>query len=263
MKKQTILIVGIAAIVIGVSSSMAFPGMQNDSKSFQVMDFGQPKAVIIDQLHTELPNEEFHETASNYLKDAGYSVDIVTTEDITVDFYKELPTYNYDYIIIRSHSLGSGSVEESASLFTGEKYADHKYVKEQFLGHVARGIPILSQTVMDEGGMGEFIDDTFFVVGSKMVDEIMVGEFDGSTIILAGCETMEDSTLAQSLLDKGASQIVGWNGLVDSRNNDRIVEEILKETLANELELEQAVEVVMDQIEGKLYYPETGLRYHS
>lgn len=263
MKKQTLLIAGIAAVVIGVSISMIFPSIQSDSVTFQVLDYGQPRAVIIDQLDSEIPNKEFQETVSNYLKDAGYSVDIITTEDITVDFYKKLPTMNYDYVIIRSHSLGAGSVEKSASLFTGEKYVDHKYIKEQFLGHVARGIPLLGQQVMDDGGTDEFIDNTFFTVGSKMVDEIMEGKFDGTTIFLAGCETMEDSTLAESLVNKGASQVIGWSGLVDSRNNDRIVEEVLKETFVNKLELEQAVEAVKKQIEGKMHYPETDLRYYS
>ncbi len=263
MKKHTLLIAGVAAVVIGVSISMIFPIMQNDSIKFKIMDSGQPRATIIDQLDSEIPNKEFQETVTQYLEDAGYQVDIYTTEDITVDFYKELPTMNYDYIIIRSHSLGAGSIEKSASLFTGEKYTDHKYIKEQFLKHVGRGIPILSQTIMDQGGLGAFIDDTYFVIGSKMIDEIMEGNFNGSTIILAGCETMEDSTLADSFLNKGASEVVGWTGLVDSRNNDAIVEEMLKETFVNKLDLKQAVEVVMKQVKGKLYYPETGLLYQS
>jgi len=41
---------------------------------------------------------------------------------------------NYEYIVIRGHSLGDGTIKKitSATLFTGEKHDYHKYIKEQY-----------------------------------------------------------------------------------------------------------------------------------
>jgi hypothetical protein len=263
MQKRTLLIAAIAVIVIGISITMISLNFQSDSPQFEVMDSNTPRAAILDQLQAEIPNENFHNKVTEYLHGAGYQVDYYPTEEITVELYKKLPLMNYDFIVIRSHSLGDGAVEKSASLFTGEKYTDHKYVKEQFLGYVGRGIPILNQEVSEHGGLQAYRNNTYFVVGSKMVDELMVGKFNNSTIVLAGCETMEKSRLADSFLKKGASNVIGWNGLVDSRNNDGIIMEVLKETLVNGVEINQAVDLVMEQVRGKLIYENTTLLHHS
>jgi len=50
------------------------------------------KAVIIDQLYQDFPNESFQQNATKLLTDGGYEVDLFTTADITIDFYKELPS---------------------------------------------------------------------------------------------------------------------------------------------------------------------------
>lgn len=263
MQTRRFLILGIAVVVIGISISMVFLNFQNEPVQYEIMDSSTPRAAIVDQLASELPNEEFHKTVTEYLRGAGYNVDYYPTEKVTVDFYKKLPTMNYDYIIIRSHSLGDGAVEPSASIFTGEKYNDHKYIKEQFWGDVGRGIPILATTVSEQGGVQAYRNNTYFTVGSKMVDELMVGTFKNSTIILAGCETMEKSRLADSLIKKGASDVIGWNGLVDWKNNDAVVLEVLKENLVNGVKIDQAVDLVMKEVKGKLSYQNTTLLHHS
>jgi len=86
--------------------------------------YKQPKqlAAIIDQLHDSIPNESFQQKAQQHLENAGYDVDIYTTQDITVDFYKKLPSMNYKFIYIRTHSLGVQELQNSTFLFTGEKY---------------------------------------------------------------------------------------------------------------------------------------------
>jgi len=68
---------------------------------------GAPRAVIIDQLYYEIPSEFFHQEATDYLIAAGYEVDIFTTEDVTVDFYKNLPSIKIRNIITLSNSITS------------------------------------------------------------------------------------------------------------------------------------------------------------
>ncbi|HXV67067.1 MAG TPA: hypothetical protein VD731_07585 [Nitrosopumilaceae archaeon] len=263
LKKQILTIAGIAIILIGFSITLVSQNFQMDSPKLQIMNTGNPRAAIIDQLDEEIPNKEFHEKITNYLTNAGYDVDLYTTEKVTVDLYKNLPSMDYKLIIIRSHSLGDGYIEESSSLFTGEKYSDHKYIKEQFLGYVGRAVPILMQEVNRGGGLEHFRNNTYFTVGSKMVDELMVGKFDNSVIILGGCETMQESRLADSFLKRGAMEVVGWSGLIDAQNNDNIMIEIVRQTTENKTKLDQTIDNVNENIKGRLYYEDTKLNYIS
>ena len=59
----------------------------------------QLRAAIIDQLHDDIPNFELQANATRMLEDAGYEVDLYTTKDITVGFYKNLPSMNYHFIL--------------------------------------------------------------------------------------------------------------------------------------------------------------------
>jgi len=249
-KKRLLLFTWIAAVAIGITISLSPLSFQNEISEFQTMDSGSPKAVIIDQLHNELPNEEFQNKATMYLTGAGYSVDLYTTDEITIDFYKKLPTMNYEYIVIRTHALGEGMVDNSASLFTGEKYSEHRYIKEQFLGHIGQGIPILYGEMKKLSG-DEIMNKTYYVVGSKFVEEFMVGSFQNSTIILAGCETGKDSKLANSFLKRGASEVIGWTGLVDSMRNDKDVLDLMNKTLVNDVEFKDAISLVIKDYEQK------------
>ena len=56
----------------------------------------QSKAAIVDQLSLTYPNQTFIETATNTLKQAGYSVDYYPGEKVTVEFYRNLPTHGYE-----------------------------------------------------------------------------------------------------------------------------------------------------------------------
>jgi len=106
IKKLTLLLVGIAAV--GISATIFTLNFQNENLEYEIMDYdGSKRAVILDQLYNDYPNDEFHEKATEYLSKAGFEVDIITTDELTVDFYKKLPSMNYEYIVIRGHSYCS------------------------------------------------------------------------------------------------------------------------------------------------------------
>jgi len=260
-KKRLILFAWIVAVALGITFSLSPLSSQNETTQFQTMDSGSRKAVIIDQLHNELPSEKFQDKVTQYLTDAGYKVDLYTTDEITIDFYKKLPAMNYEYIVIRTHALGAGVVDKSASLFTGEKYSEHKYIKEQFLGLIGQGVPILYGAMKDLSG-DDIMDKSYYVIGSKFVENIMIGEFPNSTIILAGCETSKTSQLAKSFLKRGALEVVGWSGLVDSDKNDMVLLELFDIALGNDVEMKDAVDMVMKSNLGTFYKP-TNLVYFS
>jgi len=253
MKKQTVLKVGLPAligiiilVVVSINFEASFPASENSSFT------KNPKAAIIDQLHNDKPNENYQKTLTEYLETAGYQVDLYTTDAITVNFYKRLPAMNYEFIVIRSHALGPGVIEDSATLFTGEKYTEDKHLQEQLSGLVGIGIPFRPHYVEQRGGQEFFSDFKYFVIGSQLIDEKMIGNFPGSTIILGGCDTQEDSILAKSLLRRGATEIVGWNGLITAHDNDAVILDLLEEVLVNGVAVDEAVELVMIDYEDQI-----------
>jgi len=263
LKKQSIWKIFFLAIIVAVTSAIITINLQPDLIQIENLSFdGIPKAAIIDQLHNEKPNKNYQQNVTKYLETAGYEVDLYTTDDITVDFYKKLPSLNYEFIVIRTHSLGIGDVEESSSLFTGEIYNHYDHIPEQYSRIVGHGVPYLPREVEELGGLNALKDETYFVVGSKFIDEVMLGTFPKSKIILAGCETSKTSQLAKSFLKRGALEVVGWSGLVDSGKNDMVLLELFDIALGNDVEMKDAVDLVMNSNLGTFYKP-TNLVYFS
>ena len=206
------------------------------------------KAAIIDQLYDDIPNENYHHKVTRFLEIAGYSVDLYTTKDITVDFYKKLPSMDYQYIVIRSHSLENLPAFDSGALFTGEKYSHDRHSVDQLSGHVWKGVPYPNRHVQ-QVGWENLEDETYFLIGSKFIDEKMRSQFPDSVIILGGCDTISNKLVTKSLLNRGASTVVGWNGLVNSDQNDTVILSFLEKVLIDKVEVKIAVKSAMKDYE--------------
>ena len=262
-KKIIILSVVLVATALIFSNAYQENFSQNQSNSYD----GPPRAAIIDQLYDDIPSQYFQDKASKYLEDAGYEVEIFTTEQLTVDFYKKIPSMNYELIIFRTHAIGNDGPDnlekEKVSLFTGEKYRDDKYISEQLAGQIGKGAPFMNSAIdvsaelpeMDNSNQTsleiitpwEIVDDSnpYFLIGAKYVDEIMEGMFPNSLIVLGGCSTLSNPTLANSFINRGASSVVGWDNLVGSVNNDNTMLAFLENYLIDEMEIQDAVEDAM------------------
>jgi len=203
------------------------------------------KAAIIDQLYRDIPNLKYQNQTMSYLLDAGYDVDLYTTEDITIDFYKELPSMDYEFIVLRAHSLAIYGKNPSEWLFSGEKYSNKVHIGETLSGQLSPGVPYIV-TEDQRITYSEALRERHFMIGSKFIDESMVGQFPGSVIILGGCETMPHEFLADALVKRGASSVIGWNELVSSSKNDRIITSLLEEILVNGLKIDEAIELVTE-----------------
>ena len=90
-------------------------------------------------------------------------------------------------------------------------------------------------------------ENMYFVVGSKLMDELMVGEFSDSVIIIGGCESTRNHDLPKSLLERGASVVVGWDRSINSLENDRVMLELLEETLVNKIGIHDGINTVMEK----------------
>jgi len=226
----------------------------------------QPRqlAAIIDQLADSIPNKSFQQKAVGYFEDAGYDVDVYTTEDITVDFYKKLPSMNYKFIYIRTHSLEVPELGNSTFLFTGEKYDIDKYIMEQFSEQVTKAAPFNDQLPIEMIQNATLLaDTTYFTVGAKFVDEVMVGKFPQTVIIVGGCETVRKHDLAKSLIVRGASTVVGWDRTIGSFENDRVMLALLEEVLVKKTGFYDAVPLVMEEFGSNLQYSSRLLNIQS
>lgn len=109
-----------------------------------------PKAAIVDQLSLRQPNPAFVQSATATLEQAGYSVDYYPGDQVTVDFYRNLPTHGYELVVVRGHSAVPrkdlalpadvpqdildrvmAAVGDDVLLFTSEPYSETAYLDEQ------------------------------------------------------------------------------------------------------------------------------------
>ncbi len=115
----------IAASVLSIRAFVA-----NDSSEVP----GPLRAAIVDQLSLTFPSESFVQDATRLLEEAGYIVDYYPGEEVTVEFYRDLPASGADLLIVRAHSglIGPSKNEpEDAFLFSSELYSYTKYAEER------------------------------------------------------------------------------------------------------------------------------------
>ena len=254
-------VISIIAVVFAVSL-LFMQSNADEVSSYQ----GPQKAAIIDQLYNEFPSESFQKQAREYLESVGYEVDVFTTDQITVDFYKDLPKMNYKYVIIRTHGVSEDGDDNSVGLFTGEKYSEEKYITEQLFGHLKKGAALLdllfvadtskaenwvkiNSTAYEIKSSAHVIDNTkdeYFVISSSFVDKVMVGNFDKTIFILGGCDTLSEPSFAKSLTKRGASVVVGWEDQVGASTNDQMILKLLDDTLIQKIELKESLDSVMN-----------------
>ncbi len=260
-KSKILVLASIVAVTFAVSILL----IQNGDAEIVAYD-GPPKAAIIDQLYDEIPNEIFHQRATEYLEAAGYEVDIFTTKDVTLEFYKTLPEKNYKMVVVRTHGVTDPGNEKSL-LFLGERYSEEKYITEQLLGNVEKATPLLELNFAqndEESSQWVIVNDTYrymktpakvttetseeyFAVGSKFVNNVMSGKFSDTVFILGACSTAKNPSLAKSLINRGASFVVGWDDTVGSLDNDWALIKILETTLSQNIEFEDSVSRISEE----------------
>jgi len=212
-----------------------------------------PKAAIVDQLNLTFPNPGFIEKATKILEEAGYSVDYHPGEEVTVEFYRNLPTQNYDLIILRVHSalFENGQIGGShptqagviirvlgnpVVLFTSEPYNRTRYFEEQ---KRLRLLPVAYPT--DRRTM-------YFGITPGFVRSSMQGDFGKATIIMMGCNGLTFTDTADNFLQKGARNIVSWDGSVSATHTDMATVQLLNYLLIEKLPLRKAVAKTMKNI---------------
>lgn len=234
---KKILVYGtIAALFLGVGFYFTLDYLIQGSPS-NCSQVTVPRAAIVDQLSITQPNEPFVEEAKALLNEAGFLVDYYDSDNVTVNFYRNLPTHCYRLILLRVHS-GSATEGEIMDLFTSELYDESKYVGEQMktrLGAVAL-LPY-------QPG-----DPLYFSITHGFVRSSMKGKFNNAVIIMMGCEGLKWNNMAEAFIEKGAQVYVGWNELVSASHTDQATIDLLRRFLIEKQTIEEAINGTMDEI---------------
>jgi hypothetical protein len=210
------------------------------------------KAAIVDQLSLTVPNQTFIETATKILETGNYTVDYYPGEEVTVGFYRNLPTNGYRLIILRAHSSatslqGEEFVRSPVVFFTSEPYSQTKYVVEQ---------------LTDQLGKASYAPPEppyYFSIHHEFVTSSMNGKFQNTTIVMMGCEGLSNTKMAEALIKKGAKVYIGWSGDVSATHTDQATIQLLTYLTKNQT-IKQAVENTMEEVgpdpisESILYY---------
>jgi hypothetical protein len=193
-----------------------------------------PTARIIDQLGRDFPNPAFVESATGLLQQAGYQVEYVPPEEVTVEFFRQLPAQGDDVILLRSHSSGTSMneageiVNDVLTIATGQPFNDGLYVNELRTERLGAFKP-------DTGS------DMVFMVTPSFLYHDSAGTFDDTLVVLMGCDGLRGPELADTLTMKGAAAVAGWTGAVDISHTDTATEYLLRQLVEEEQPLLDAV----------------------
>ena len=216
---------------------------------------GPPRAVIVDQLELTAPNPDFAKQATELLEAAGYEVDYVPGAEVTVDYYRELPSKGYEIVLLRAHAAGRELADDEygddVSLFTSERVSP-TYLKEQRDG-LLKGVGYTREQ-MERG-------ELLFGIPSSFVRESMQGDFGGATVVLMGCDVLRAKNMAEAFVGRGAGAVVGWDATVSARHTDLATLSMLRYLLVDELPVQEAAAASMAEVGPDPFYDSVFLSY--
>jgi hypothetical protein len=195
-------------------------------------------AAIVDQLHSIQPNPSFINRTTAALEVCGFEVDVYQGDEVTVDFYRKLPSRGYKLILFRVHAgllTKEGEIQQGTWLFTDEPHSRTKYVNERLAGSIVK-----ARTAENKPWL--------FAVGSEFVTNSMEGRFDNTVIIMMGCYCLYLDDLAQAFTQKGASVYLGWDGNVTLPYIDEATINLMGNLFRKDTSIKQAVEKTMAEV---------------
>jgi hypothetical protein len=237
------IVLGIVAVIVVVTRVHPLSQPSSDSRS-------ELRAAIVDQLYSTYPNEDFTTEVVGRLENYGFMVDVYRGEEVTVDFYRNLPVHNHKLIVFRTHSgamrppLQDVEAIKGVYLFTNEPYTKMKYPKEQ---------------LNDELVKARVVDDSpdFFAIGERFITSSMRGSFDGTVVIIDGCSCLYNTDLAKAFVSRGVSCYIAWDVTVDLDYVDRATMSLVNHLCTarpDEMTLGQSIERTILDVGPDLKY---------
>lgn len=225
---------GIPIIVFIILITGLFTYFAGSSNSVEQSSAEVDRALIVDQLNLTKPNKTFVAEATGMLEEKNYQVDYVAGKNVTVGFYRDLTSKDYDIIVFRVHSSASEYGENPVVLFTSESYRKDKYQLEQITNS-------LLKVYYNYG------EEHYFAVSPKFIRGLS-GDFDNATVILMGCEGLKYNNMGEAFVDKGAKVFVSWSGPVTATHSDRTTIRFLEHFVEKERNVERSITYAMAEL---------------
>lgn len=219
-------------------------------------------AAIVDQLSFDenLRNNVFVTKCTSMINTSGLNVEYHEGEIVNIEFYSNLPSKSGKILILRAHSaIRSGS--NSIDLFTSERF-QQDLANGDYLGYVLGGH--ISKAVFDAQLPP---DNEYFAIGPSFVSNVMKDRFSDSLVVLMGCAGLNQTNMAEALVNKGARVVIGWTKDIDLSDTDSSTLQLLELLLSeNAWTVDAAVKKINDRDHSHNstldYYPrdyETGI----
>jgi len=224
----------IILVIIGVNLSPAGKsfwfsvGENYRCSQIQTPSQSPTRAVaLIDQLASQYPDPSFVEAVRSETVSFGLRFDYIGPNGATVDYFANLPRYDYSLVIMRIH----GSVVGAPILATSEKYKQDSHIAEQ---------------IWDRIGAVKINDTLYFALEAPFVTYEMCGRFPGTMILVMGCDGF-DKAFGDAFVQRGASALIGWDKAVTVAHTDSAFEQLVKLLLAGGT-VSGSVQSVMDSL---------------
>ncbi len=237
-RERCIALLAFFLIVLIVSAYFSYKFLSLSQDQTINPTSSQLKAAIVDHLSLTFPNSTFTEIAKMVMKQAGYTVDYYSGEEVNVEFYREIPTHGYDLLILRVHSgLMRGS--PTLGLFTSERYEQTKYIYEQLTDQLWGAV------YSEEEREKEII---YFGISPLFIKYSMKGRFQNSIIIMMGCDGLTYTDMAEAFIEKGAKVYISWSGPVLGRHTDQATTHLLQHLIIEKQTIEKAVTKTTEKV---------------
>ncbi len=188
-----------------------------------------PLAIIVDQLSLTQPNPAFQSQATDLLEDAGYEVQYVPGDMVTVEFFTNMEPA--EIVLFRTH-MGVLGDSDLVAMFTGESLDlnDPEYIDELVGKRLA----------------ATWNDDPDKAVYGLMPQYIAVEmDLHGATVVLMGCSGTLGIAMSDAFMKANAKEVIGWTDLVGAFHSDRATIQYLQHKLAG---VENPLERVMQEV---------------
>lgn len=88
----------------------------------------------------------------------------------------------------------------------------------------------------------------YFAIAPKFITSSMNGKFRNTTVIMTGCEGLNNTQMARAFIEKGAKVYISWDKAIYFSHTDTATVHLLQHLLIEEQTIKQSVENTMKEV---------------
>ena len=208
------------------------------------------RAVILDGLSADYPNQTFIKSAEKVLGQAGFTVDVYGLENITLSLLRKLPSEDYGLVIFRVHG---GRIKQPIGLFIGgglfiERCGPESHREEVETGYLLLGRPFFS-------------NETYCVAPPHYITDKLHGRFKEAIIIAMSCFTGDDEVMARAFFKRGARAYIGFKGEISPAYADAFTIKLLQKLYAENIPIQEAFNQARSELGPDPHYKGAPILY--